>query len=161
MHPGLSVFLFQIIGIRHWKLKLKAQLGWKTRTLSHEEICSSKIHFHFVSKWSCKFFKIHSLRMMRCVKTRVLCWDATSRGVTASLIQQQAGLELGLCIDHNGYQLFWAENWVLSGTASTGPFSFSICDTQAALRFCRSDEVFLSLAISKTTLLGLHPGFLK
>lgn len=38
MHPGLSVFLFQIVCIRHWKLRLKAELGWKTRTPSHEEL---------------------------------------------------------------------------------------------------------------------------
>lgn len=31
--------------------------------------CSSETHFHFVSKWRCKLFKIHSLRMMRGVKT--------------------------------------------------------------------------------------------
>lgn len=57
MHPGLSVFLFQIISIRHWKLKLNAQLGWKARTLSHEEMLQFQNPFSFCVKMKLQTFQ--------------------------------------------------------------------------------------------------------
>lgn len=107
--------------------------------------------FHFVSKWNWKLFKICSLRTMRCVMTRGLCWDATYIGVTASLIQAQAGLEPGLCISHRWLLVILGRCWVLSDMASIGHFSFNTHDEPAAFRFCGSDEVFLSLAFIKTS----------
>lgn len=51
MCPGLLVLLFQIICMKHCKPWLKAQLGWKTRTPSHEKKNAvPKSAFTFVSK---------------------------------------------------------------------------------------------------------------
>lgn len=99
-----SHFKSVALGVEISGLRLKRAGKQELRLM--KKCCSSKIRFRFVSKWDCKLFKIHSVRAMRCEMTGALCWDATCRGVTASLSQAQAGLEPELCVSHADYWLF-------------------------------------------------------
>lgn len=126
MCPGLLVFLFQIICMKHCKPWLKAQLGWKTRTPSHEKKNNKntvpKSAFIFVSKWNCEFFKIHSLRLMRRIVTRGLSWDSRHVDVIASWFRHKQGWNPGFTSTMLivGYSGLWC--WVLLDVASSEAF---------------------------------------
>lgn len=153
MCPGFSVFLFQIIHIKHWKWRLKAQLGWKTRTPSHEEMLEFQNLVSFSVKMKLQTFQktftgndeMHNDKstLSGCTTYRCYCFpnSGTSRAGTWASCQPRWLLVIP------------GHRWVLSDMASTGHFSFTTHDEQAALRFCRSDEVLHSLAFIKTSTL--------
>lgn len=111
MCPGLLVFLFQIICMKHCKPWLKAQLGWKTRTPSHEKKIKI-MQFQSLLSFFCQtetvnfqntFTKIDETHSDK----RALLGFKTHRH-HCFMIQAQAGLEPGLHINHVDCWLFWA-----------------------------------------------------
>lgn len=150
MHPGLSVFPFQISCIRCWNLRLKAQEGWKTRT-SPEEMLQFQNLISFCVKMKLQAFQNtfsesdemwnDRSALLGCDTYRCHCFpeQGTSRAGAWALCQPRWLLAiLGCCC-------------ILSDMASTSHFRFNTQDEQAAFRFWRSDEVFLSLAVIKTS----------
>lgn len=93
--------------------------------------------------------------------TKALCWDAMRIGVTAPLIQAQAGLEPGLHISHVDY-------WLFSATAEFSltwhPQAISVLTLMMNKQ--RSDfagqmrSFSLWLLLKHSPLLGLLAGFL-
>lgn len=153
MCPGLSVFLFQIICIKLWKLRLTAELAWKIRIPSHEETLQFQNLVSLcvtmeLQTFQNVFTKIDKMPngksvLLGCIMCRYLCFpnSGTSRaGTWASHQPRQSLVILG-------------PSWVLSDMTSTGHSSFNTYHDEAAFRFCRSDEVFFSMAFIKTSTL--------
>lgn len=100
--------------------------------------------------------------MMRWVMTRAPSWDAPRIGITASLLQAQAGLEPGLRISRVDYWLFWAAvefslTWHLQAISV-----FTLMMNQQHSDFSgQMRSFFLWLLLKRLPLLELLAGFLK
>lgn len=160
MHPGLSVSLFQIVCIRHWKLRLKAQLSWKTRTSPRKEMLQFQNLVPFCVKMKLQTFqntftsseevRNDNSALLGCNRSGYHCFpdSGTSR------------LEPGLCASCVGYWLFWATadfslTWHLQGiSVLTVMMSEQRSDFPGQMRF-----FCLWLLLKCPHLLGLLAGF--